>query len=265
MKQERYAFFLDIDGTLWQGGVVPDINKETIKKVRELGHKVLINTGRSYAYIPEYLYNQVDVDGVVSGIGSSVRVDGKSIFQRAMSFEDIEYIFEFFEGHDLWIIFEGEEKVIFYKHENDSKCNFSSNGIGCASSIKSKAEWDKLYQNEPIAKITVQHPDLTGEEINILKERFEIILHPSDDYMEIGTLGCDKGSGMIKAIEYFGIDRAHCVAMGDSANDLAMLRTAGISVAMGNSSDEVKQLADIVSVDCTDGGVAEAMKRILGI
>ena len=70
---------------------------------------------------------------------------------------------------------------------------------------------------------------------------------------------------MVKAAEILGIDVSHCVAMGDSSNDLAMLEAAGISVAMGDAYDVVKQMADIVSVNCMDGGVAYAMKKILNI
>ena len=54
MRSKRYAIFIDIDGTLYtSANGTPKVNIEAIKRVREKGHLVFINTGRSYGYIPE--------------------------------------------------------------------------------------------------------------------------------------------------------------------------------------------------------------------
>ena len=264
MKNNIYAFFLDIDSTLWKWGIIPEINKGTIKQVREMGHKVLINTGRSYGYIPQKLFEEVELDGIVSGVGASVRINGECIEKKYISAEDIKYIFEYFAGKGIWVIFEGEEKVIFYNENKEAECNFLPDGTD-AYVLLDKNQWNEKYSCELISKITVDKFVPTEEEIAELSKRFSIISHPEEDYTEIGVIGCDKGVGMIKAAEFLGIDISHCVAMGDSPNDLAMLKAAGISVAMGDANELVKQSADIVSVNCMDGGVAYAMKQILKI
>ena len=264
MKTDKYAFFLDIDSTLWKWGVIPPINKETIKRVRELGHKVFINTGRSYGYIPKTLFDEVELDGVVSGIGASVRINGEHIEKKHISAEDIKYIFEYFAGKGIWVIFEGEERVIFYNDNKEAECNFLPEGTD-AYILLDENEWNQKYLCEPISKITVDKFVPNEEEIAELSKRFSVISHPEENYTEIGVLGYDKGVGMLKAAEFLGIDVSHCVAMGDSPNDLAMLEAAGISVAMGDAYDVVKGMADIVSVNCMDGGVAHAMKLILKI
>ena len=51
--------------------------------------------------------------------------------------------------------------------------------------------------------------------------------------------------------------------MGDSENDRTMLETAGIGVAMDNSPDKIKKIADFVSTDCQDGGVAYAIDKLV--
>ena len=50
--------------------------------------------------------------------------------------------------------------------------------------------------------------------------------------------------------------------MGDSSNDLPMLRCAGLSVAMGNASDAVRAAADVIVADNEHGGMAEILNRI---
>ena len=55
------------------------------------------------------------------------------------------------------------------------------------------------------------------------------------------------------------------MACGDSDNDLAMIRAAGLGVAMGNAEPEVKAAADVIVADNNHDGVAEAIHRyILG-
>ncbi len=81
---------------------------------------------------------------------------------------------------------------------------------------------------------------------------------------EIVINGCDKSLGMKIALEAFHIPRDRSIAMGDSANDTEMLEFAGISVAMGNSADKVKEMCSYVSTNAADGGVAHALREILG-
>ncbi|HAS21053.1 MAG TPA: hydrolase [Lachnospiraceae bacterium] len=59
-----------------------------------------------------------------------------------------------------------------------------------------------------------------------------------------------------------GADIADTIAFGDSMNDMAMIRTAGLSVAMGNSEQRIKDAADIVCESCADSGIAKELERL---
>lgn len=265
MKTERYAFFLDIDGTLWRRGDIPQDNKDTIKKVRSMGHAVLINTGRSLGFIPQSLFDEIELDGVVSGIGASVIVDGEYVEKTFFTEDEIGRVLDFFSDRDNLIILEGEERVIYFKRSDAPKSPFHSKSVSQTANISAREEWDEYYKNEPITKITVHAFIPNEKEIKALSSNFSVIAHPEENYTEIGIRGFDKGVGMLKAAERLGIDQKHCVAMGDSPNDTAMLEAAGISVAMGDAAESVKQMSDIISLPCMEGGVAHAMKQILGI
>ncbi len=266
----KYAFFLDIDGTLWKWGNIPEINKTTIKKVRDMGHKVFINTGRAAAYVPESLTNEIGFDGIVCGMGSNVIINGKFILQKRLTDDEIEFIFNYFRGKDKWLVFEGEEKVLFY-HEDIKKIeekkgmgkDFYVNNEENLYYMEKKSDYIDVYNKTPITKMTISGYLPTKKEESELSERFCVVPHPEANYTEIGSFGYDKGAGMELACKAIGIDRAHCVAMGDSANDIGMLKKAGISVAMGNSVQEVKEMCDMVSIDCMEGGVAYAMEKII--
>lgn len=265
MNSERYAFFLDIDGTLWRRGDIPQDNKDMIKKVRAMGHAVFINTGRSLGFIPQSLFDEIELDGVVSGIGASIIIDGKYVEKTFFTKEEVGRVLDFFAGYDNLIILEGEEKVVYFKREDAQRSPFQISASDRSANISSRQEWDRYYKDEPMTKITI-HAFLPDEkELQELSRCFTVIAHPDENYTEIGILGFDKGIGMLKAADHLGIDQAHCVAMGDSPNDAAMLEAAGISVAMGDAAESVKQMSDIISLPCMEGGVAHAMKQILNI
>ncbi len=81
--------------------------------------------------------------------------------------------------------------------------------------------------------------------------------------LEILPLGVSKGSALRTLLEPLGIDAGSLMAIGDAENDLEMMKLAGLPVAMGNASEEVKSAADwvVASNDCD--GVGEAVERAL--
>jgi hydroxymethylpyrimidine pyrophosphatase-like HAD family hydrolase len=53
------------------------------------------------------------------------------------------------------------------------------------------------------------------------------------------------------------------MAVGDGTNDISLLNTAGLGVAMGNAPDEVKAVADYVTLDVAHSGLAAAINKFL--
>lgn len=81
--------------------------------------------------------------------------------------------------------------------------------------------------------------------------------------VEICPVGADKGSGLQMLAEALGINPSEVMAIGDSENDISMLRYAGLPVAMGNGSEEVKALAKYITDDNDHDGVAKAVNMVL--
>lgn len=82
--------------------------------------------------------------------------------------------------------------------------------------------------------------------------------------IEINTASCNKGAALVHLAGALGYTRAQVMAVGDSLNDLEMLRHVGYAVAMGNALPEVKAAADAVTGSAEESGLAEAVYRILG-
>lgn len=85
------------------------------------------------------------------------------------------------------------------------------------------------------------------------------------DNLEITAAGVSKGSGLEALGARLKIPRQAMIAVGDSENDLEMLRYAGLGVAMGNASDRVKAAADRVTLTCDEDGVAVLLEEVCRI
>jgi 5-amino-6-(5-phospho-D-ribitylamino)uracil phosphatase len=73
----------------------------------------------------------------------------------------------------------------------------------------------------------------------------------------------NKGFALAWLAHHYGFELAETLAIGDSRNDLDMLQTAGLGVAMGNASAEVKARADVIVSSNAEDGVAEALERFV--
>ncbi len=82
--------------------------------------------------------------------------------------------------------------------------------------------------------------------------------HPCN--IELNPLGVTKASGLRHVCKLLGIDMSEAVAVGDSLNDVPMLREAGLGVAMGNAQEEVKAVADAVTLSNEEDGVGHVIR-----
>lgn len=84
-----------------------------------------------------------------------------------------------------------------------------------------------------------------------------------ENNLEINARGTDKGDGLSHLAEFLGIPREGVMAFGDGENDIAMLRFAGLGIAMANSLEEVKLVADAVTGSNDQDGVAYAIEKYI--
>lgn len=248
MKDERYAVFLDIDGTLYSSGV-PESNRIAIKKARESGHMVFINSGRSMGNIGKEI-RSVGFDGYIAGIGCNIILGNETLLSKSVPLPDAAWAIDHFKKSGRTVVLEGEKLLISnQKHERED-IFYVENG----EELKSR------FKDEKITKIFVPHV-LEKDEFELLNKKFLVYQHQS--YAEYSQKGCTKSTGMEIILNHCGIDRAHSIAMGDSSNDSDMLNYAGISVAMGDAEEEIKNICDYVSCSAADGGVAKALYKFL--
>ena len=94
--------------------------------------------------------------------------------------------------------------------------------------------------------------------------RDEFYVVRSQKYLvEVLTKGVNKAFGLEKLAQKLNIQPSEIVAIGDAANDIEMLEYAGLAIAMGNASEEVKAIADIVTDTNENNGVIKAIDNLI--
>lgn len=114
-----------------------------------------------------------------------------------------------------------------------------------------------------VAKVNLYHRDRASRDRNLArmsKLNLSISFAESNN-LEAAPFGINKASGLIDLCKFLDIDIAETVAIGDGFNDAEILQTAGVAVAMGNARDEIKKLADFVTLDNDSDGVAVAIEK----
>ena len=81
-------------------------------------------------------------------------------------------------------------------------------------------------------------------------------------YYDIVRGGMDKGVGLADLCEKMGLTLADAVAAGDSANDVAMLKAAGLGCCMANGTPDAKAAADRIIGDVREDGLADLIDEL---
>lgn len=120
-----------------------------------------------------------------------------------------------------------------------------------------------------IQKIAVNFP--AGEEgcrekvLELLKGRSDLaVVSGGGGNLEITKATADKGAALNWVCERRGISLKEVLTIGDSENDLAMIRMAGVGVAMGNGEKCLKEAADYVTASNEEDGVVKALECYCG-
>ena len=245
--ENRFAVFLDIDGTLISDSFrITQQNLDAIAAARAKGHLVFINTGRSWGNIPTELREQFDVDGVIAGSGAMIILNGETVFKRKFDEETVRKTAEYF--------FEGIQTNYIIPNAGYQVRE------GRQIELKSIDDLSLFLPDEEI-QVIAAGPVVPDEFMRMLDEEMTFFIMRT--YADCVIKGCNKAKGIERAIELTGVKRENTIAIGDSNNDLAMLEYAGVSVAMGNSQENILQMADYVTDTAANSGVAKAIQKYL--
>lgn len=256
----KYVFF-DIDGTLWdENMIVPESTKVAIKKLQENGHKAFVCTGRAMGNVNDPQFEEIGFDGFIAACGNHVEMDGKVLYERNMSYEDVKVIYDESRQHQLPIIYEGSKYQWMDREgfEGDSYIAYIVENLKDAAKFLDDCDLKEIEANKFSALVNENTNYSAVEEA--LADRFDFMDH-GDGIIEAVPKGTSKATGIAWLCEYLDISKEDTYALGDSINDLEMLSFAGHSIAMGNASQVAKDAAEYVTSHIHEDGVFHALKH----
>lgn len=119
--------------------------------------------------------------------------------------------------------------------------------------------WSRVDEGD-LARAVALLDAATGPAVNVVDSGFG----GGFGYLDVVQPGVSKATGIRVLMDSFGIDASEVMAFGDAGNDAEMLRLAGVGVAMGNASDELKSIADLVCDPCEEQGVLKVLEEVFG-
>lgn len=127
------------------------------------------------------------------------------------------------------------------------------------------ASWVTAHPGE-VVKLNFYHRDPQSRDRT--RQRLEhaglplTLANAEERSVECSASGVSKGLGLRSLTTHLGISLEETVAIGDSENDAAALKAAGMPVAMGNATEDARRLARMVVADNDHDGIAEAIERL---
>lgn len=266
-------FVSDLDETLLRSdGTVSLENIAAIKSLTSLGVKFVPNTGRSYFSVQPLLKTlglfQKEQQFVISYNGACIieNKDLRIIQSNELPYEQAKVIFDImshFENTTVHV-YTLTDLFIYNPSKNDN-AYLSTRGVDFH--VLKDHDFSQ-FANKKIMKVIAANTSLKKRiEIHDLIEwSFEkkiTVTYSSGRYVEVNKLGVDKGVATIKLGEKLGIDANEILGIGDSMNDLALLKKVGMPVAVQNGLDEVKKVAKYITSADNSTGIAEAINKFI--
>ena len=270
---------LDLDGTLFnREGKITEKTKAELNRAAAQGVKIVISTGRPFNGLPFEQIKDTAIEYALTTNGASIyRIEGKEcLYEDGMDIETIMPILEWILSREIHIdiYMDGVGFTPIRCRENIGRLDVPESLRSYMIATRTPVEDLVAYVSDcgkKIQKINLNfypQPDGTflhrDDTLQFLKANSAItVVCGGFNNFEISKAGVTKKEGLEFLASYLGTTLEHTMAMGDSENDFSMINAAGIGVAMGNASDDIKAIADYITTSNEEDGVGEAIKKFI--
>ena len=244
--------FSDLDGTIIGKNAVPlhEKNIDALKQLRDQGHLVALCTGRNNIDIlPTLKITPIPYDYLVLCNGAYIASEnGQVIWENDIPVNIAKEMLKTFAKEEILVTYFCDGQQCYCK---------KSDGItiidGQGEIHLSQRQEDFLDYIEQAKRFTIIGINQEDEKTDFLDDYVKRVLPAYENdiswfyntaYIDIMAKGSSKGNGMTKLAKHLEIDADQVYAIGDSFNDVSMIKMAGHGYTFRQSEDEVKKHAD---------------------
>ena len=262
---------VDIDGTLVDRSHAISVeNREALAKTVNSGIQVSLCTGRAVQACTDIL-NQLSLDGYHIFFDGALIANPKTtneIYAQPLSQTVVKQMVEFANLNKLDIDLYSTTQ---YFVERETWSAIAHRQFFNMEPLI--VNFNQLWNQERIIKIgLVATSAEEGERVRNFCSHFDGVCYlswartpayPNSAFINVVAPRVSKSKAMEVLAAHLGISASEVAAIGDGFNDIPMLNSAGLAIAMGNAPDEVKKIADFVTLDVSHNGLAAAIERFL--
>jgi Cof subfamily protein (haloacid dehalogenase superfamily) len=258
---------------------VSDRNREAVRKAIEKGVHMVLATGRIYTSARVYARLLGVSTPIIASNGAIIREAAynnpedteKTIFKDTLRVDTVNEMIKLSRKYGVFCHFFTEDTIYAEKLVNVSLRYTEWNKfLGSDDQVKIRIVDDiekALEGNKPdILKAVVVDGD--SEKLQLLRNDIEgtgivSVSQSMKDNIEVMNKGVTKGNAVKMLAQMYGIQREEIIAIGDNENDMSMIEYAGLGIAMGNAEESLKKVAEHITGDYQEDGVAEAIERYI--
>ena len=283
---------IDLDGTLLNSyGEVSNENKQAIKNAINNGVEIVLSSGRIGDSVESIAHDLGANNYYISGNGSMLynMKENKIEYENFIEKEKMLKLIKICDENSIYYSIYTENMVItkslkynvaFYNYENSKKLSNKRTNINIVQNIY---EYVENLEDNKFLKITICDDseiifsriidkfkkinnidvlDVAHMSRKIIKDGTEEV--PVEYYYtEITNKNADKWTAIEYLIKKINIKKEEVIAIGDNMNDELMIKNAGMGVAMGQSNPKIKEIADVVTQDNNNNGVANILNKLI--
>lgn len=274
MESKRHLIALDLDGTLLTNKKeVSSYTQQVISQAKQKGHIVVIATGRSHLMSMHY-YDLLRLDtAMINYNGSYIHHPYDDTWGSAVhnpipketALHIVDACYEL-DVNNIWV--ESHNNILLDKHDQQIIDAFHATLPTKKTIPLTVGSIRKQLEEDPTSLIIQPRDDHINDLQAHFDDHFAEMIHHRKwgapwNFFEISKKGMSKAYGLQKLSRYYNIPQDRIIAFGDEDNDLEMIDFAGVGVAMKNAIDELKSIADHITLTNEDDGVGSFLEDYL--
>ena len=254
----------DIDGTilgLSANDFTPEV-KNCIQKLENKGIKVVLVTGRMHSAacnVSKTLHLKTPIVSFQGGLVKDL-TSGETLYEKTLSPTRAEEIITWARKNNIHVnlylndtLYVEKDCEEIHRYVDRQKvpytvCNFDKLELKHINKILLID-----YENEQRVTDWLNHLQTAMPEVYVVKS--------TPSFCEVSNAGATKACAVRFLQNYWGISPEETLTIGDQNNDIELLKAGGISVAMGNATEELKTYADYITDTVDNDGFVKAMEK----
>ena len=276
MDNKKILLSIDLDGTLLRDDKkIDDVSFKYINRLKDLGYKLVINTGRSYRTAARFFKDEIDID-IICNNGNLCRnvTSEEDIVINPIKKEDALLFLNDLDDDKVQSLIhinlykEGYDIATIDKEEMDEKCRLYIGGFG--DHVLYVNDFDEVEADITSIVFVGEYEDLLPYKLKFseMSDKFNYFLmkiQSKNNYMlEILPKKSNKWYGLEEYMENKDLTSYKKLCIGDDENDRLMIEEADYGIAMLNSKDDLKtNVAFVSDYDNNNLGAIKAIEKIL--